>query len=55
MDKNKTTREEIALLLASLGAPGDNRAEKLETVAKLGLKNPQKIPLETTLETYPEF
>ena len=54
--KNKRTLvEDIAQLLASIGAPGEMRDEKKETVKILNLRNFQGVPLEETLDTYKEW
>lgn len=54
--KNKRTLvEDIAELLTSIGAPGELREEKKETVKILNLRNFQGVPLEETLDTYKEW
>ena len=53
--KGNITREDIAALLASVGAPGKHREEKLLAIRKLGLYNSQRHALESTLETYKEW
>jgi hypothetical protein len=49
------TRTDIANLLASIGAPGEMRDEKVEAVKQLKIINFQGVPLEDTLETYQEW
>lgn len=49
------TRADIASLLQSLGAPGKNRAAKLQAIKELGLKNKQDHGVELTLDTYEEW
>ena len=51
----KLTRLDIAQLLASLGEPGENREQKIETIKQLNLSNFQQVPLEETLDSYQEF
>lgn len=53
--KNKITREDIANLLQSKGAPGKKQEEKIEAVKELGLTNSQGIPLEQTLSVYKDY
>lgn len=53
--KHPVTREDISELLASIGAPGENQAEKIEAVKSLNLSNRQHIGVHQTLESYSEF
>lgn len=53
--KEKITRSDIAELLASIGAPGENREAKVEAVKLLGRSNFQGIGLESTIEEYQEY
>lgn len=54
-DKPIIYREDIAELLASIGAPGEKQDEKTKAVKSLGKENSQKIGLEETLHSYKEF
>lgn len=49
------TRDEIAALLKSMGASGENRDAKLEAVESLGKQNRQGHSITLTLESYGEF
>ena len=49
------TRTDIANLLASIGAPGEKRDEKVAAVKDLKIINFQGVPLEDTLDTYQEW
>lgn len=53
--KNSVTREDIANLLASIGKPGEKRAEKIAAVAQLGHANSQGIKVEDALNSYEAF
>ena len=53
--KKKLYRGDIAELLASIGAPGEAREEKLLAVRELGKSNFQGHSLETTLDSYQEY
>lgn len=57
MDANKkiVTRADLAELLASIGAPGEKRDEKLQAVMELDMKNPQGHGIHLTLESYQEY
>lgn len=54
-EKPKITRDDIAKLLSEIGAPGELRDVKLQTIAELGKTNFQGIGLETTIEEYQEY
>lgn len=49
------TRTDITALLASLGAPGENREAKLEALASLNRKNKQGHGIEGTAESYEAY
>lgn len=53
--KPDLTRQDIADLLKSIGAPGEKRDEKLEAVKQLGKINRQGHGLELTLDGYGEY
>lgn len=53
--KDIITRSDLADLLASLGAPGENREAKLEAVKALDRRNFQGFGLEETIEEYQEY
>lgn len=49
------TRTDIAILLASIGEPGEKREEKRNAVTELGKQNTQNIKLEDSLASYEEW
>lgn len=53
--KTPLTRDDIAALLASIGAPGEKQDEKTAAVTELAKINSQGIGLEQTLHSYGEF
>lgn len=53
--KQNLTRQDIADLLASLGAPGENQDAKIAAVKELNKENSQGIPLQNSLTSYSEF
>lgn len=54
-NKRGLNREDIAALLASIGAPGKRREEKLEALKSLNKQNNQGHGLELTAESYAAF
>lgn len=55
-NQNKiATREDVAKLLASIGAPGTKREEKIAAIKDLGMSNTQGHDLSLTLDTYGEY
>lgn len=55
LDANTATRADVAQLLKQIGKPGEKQEEKIQAVKELNQKNIQNIPLEETLDSYPEF
>lgn len=53
--QRKITRTDIAALLASLGAPGENRQEKLTALRSLNRHNRQGHDISVTAGSYTEF
>lgn len=49
------TRTDIAILLASFGAPGENREEKRNAVIELEKQNTQGVKLVDSLSSYFEW
>lgn len=53
--KQNLTRQDIADLLVSIGAPGEKRDEKYKAVQELEKKNTQDINLEDSLASYEQW
>lgn len=49
------SRSDVGALLASIGAPGEKRAQKLRAVQELELKNSQGHHISETLDSYGEY
>lgn len=54
-NKDQLTRQDIAKLLESIGAPGKNRAEKKRAVIALNRISPQGYGLEYDVESYAQW
>lgn len=53
--KPQITRQDVAELLVSFGAPGEKQDEKIEAVRSLNRSNRQGIDLSESLHSYGEF
>lgn len=53
--QRKITRLDVATLLSSMGAPGDNREAKLQVLQSLNRQNKQGHDISLTAESFAEF
>lgn len=53
--QRKVTRQDISDMLASIGAPGENREEKLTALASLNKQNRQGHDIQLTAESYETY